>query len=333
MQAREVEGASPSRLTLLVAPESGRADFARSVLNGLTAAQKRIPPRFLYDARGSQLFEMITQLPEYYLTRSERSILKRYAREIVAGDESLEIVEFGSGSSCKTTILLTAAAETRVAVSYVPIDIAPDMLQSSATRLIREYPWLSVTAIAGEYEDALKVLPRRTSPRLFIFLGSNVGNFEPDEANAFLRAIAERMDGGDRLLVGIDLVKEEHVIVAAYNDDVGVTEAFNKNLLARINSELGGRFDPSLFEHHAPYLAEEHKIEMRLVSNVDQSVRVDALDREFSFAAGETIHTEDSRKFTLESFGELARGAGLRPESHWTDEREWFALVSLRAVA
>jgi dimethylhistidine N-methyltransferase len=304
--------------------------FAAAVLEGLSLRQKTLPSRFFYDTAGSDLFEQITRLPEYYLTRSEESILQANAESILrrAGD-GITLVEFGSGSSYKTRLLIDAALRRQARLHYVPIDISADFLGQTAKRLLSEYRGLSITALAAEYRDAVTAMPDTDGPRLILFLGSNIGNFDPVEAQAFLRQVRGRMSDCDRMLVGIDLVKDPSIIEAAYNDAQGVTAAFNRNVLARINRELGGRFVLSSFRHQAPFLPEPSKVEMRLISAVFQTVRVTAVERDFDFEAGEFIHTENSYKYTLASFEELCAPAGLRIADCWLDPNRWFAEVLL----
>ncbi len=323
-----------ARLRVVTPAASHRAQtLAEVVLEGLSAPQKRLPCRFFYDLEGSHLFERICELPEYYLTRTERSILTRCAPEMIAaaGDD-LAIVELGSGSSVKTRLLLEAALRRQPRLHYAAIDISADFLLHSATALTAEYPRLDVTAITAEYGDGIGAAPAHDGPRLFLFLGSNIGNFAKDEAQAFLRQIRAVMQPQDRLLVGIDLVKDRGVIEAAYNDSAGVTELFNKNLLRRVNQELGGNFSLGCFRHEAPFIetGEESRIEMRLASRREQAVSVEALDREFHFGEGEYILTEYSHKYTPDGFAALAHGAHLTPTRTWTDPREWFAVVLLR---
>jgi len=308
--------------------------FSTVVAEGLSAPQKRLPCRYFYDEAGSRLFELICDLPEYYLTRTERAILERNAPAILAaaGDVST-LVEFGSGSACKTRILLDAALNTAGgSLEYVPIDISGEFLYNAATSLLGDYPSLRVTAIAAEYNDAISLLPGSSGPRLFLFMGSNIGNFSPCEAAAFLGYIRAGMSEADRLLVGFDLFKEAAVLEPAYNDSQGVTASFNKNLLKRINAELGADFRLDRFKHHAPFVEAQSRIEMRLVSKCDQEVRVDALARRFSFLAGEYIHTENSHKYAYDDVRLLAAEAGLIIADRWTDERGWFAVCLLKPI-
>jgi L-histidine N-alpha-methyltransferase len=299
---------------------------------------KTLPCRFFYDELGSLLFERICQVPEYYPTRTERSILERHADAMIAaaaGDAAeLSMVELGSGSSCKTRLLIEAALRRQTRLHYVPIDISRVFLRASAEVLRADYPCLSVTAIAAEYRDALTALPSEDTgrPRLFLFLGSNIGNFDPCEAISLLAALRGQMRPQDRAVVGADLVKDPAVLTAAYNDASGVTAAFNKNLLARINRELGADFDLDCWEHRAPWVPERSRIEMWLISRERQTVTVGALGQSISFEAGEGIHTENSHKFTPDAFSAVCAAANLTVEQVWTDSKEWFAVTLLRPL-
>ncbi|HZT42227.1 MAG TPA: L-histidine N(alpha)-methyltransferase [Chthonomonadaceae bacterium] len=319
-------------LNLITVPASHQPEtlFAL-VTSGLSRQQKSLPCRLFYDAAGSQLFERICALPEYYLTRTEHRILEEHAAEIVAalGDD-IALVEFGSGSSCKTRLLIEAVLAWQRHLHYTPIDISRQFLHESALALQSDYEGLAITAIAAEYDDSLQALPDHHGPRLFLFLGSNIGNFTREEATGFLERIARRMQPTDRLLVGIDLMKDIRLIEAAYNDSLGVTAAFNKNILSRINREMDADFDLDRFEHQAPFIEREARIEMRLVSRRKQTVRLPAENLQFHFEAGEFIHTENSHKYTLGGFGALCASVGLEIQQTWQDERSWFAEVLLR---
>ena len=296
-----------------------------TVYRGLTATPKTLPPRLFYDHAGSELFEAITDLPEYYPTRTEQSILERHAERIVAAvGEGLTLVEFGSGSSRKTRLLIEAALARQGALRYVPIDISRAFLRESSETLLGEYPGLEIEALCGEYFDAARALPSADGPRLVLFLGSNIGNLSDEDAVAFLTRLREGLKPHDRILVGTDMVKDRRVLEAAYDDAQGITARFNLNLLARLNRELDADFSLALFRHHAPYDPDLNRIEMRLVSLGDQTVRVGALDSEFAFRDGEAIVTEWSQKYTLESFAALCAPAGLEVVRSWTDEKEWF---------
>jgi len=320
------------RLDFLEAPSRHLPlPFQAVVSEGLAAAQKHLPCRFFYDTPGSHLFEQICALPEYYPTRTEQAILQQHAHELVAlaGDD-LTLVEFGSGSSFKTRLLMDALLARQKHLHYLPIDISRDFLYHCSRTLLTEYPHLSITAIAGEYNDAIDALPSAGGPRLFLFLGSNIGNFERHEAVAFLRRMRHAMKPDDRLLLGVDLVKERSVLEAAYNDAAEVTAAFNKNLLRRCNHELDADFDLAQFDHYAPFIPAESRIEMRLISRCDQTVTLGATGETFHFRAGEFLHTEYSHKYTLSDVYTLCHQAGLETMACRQDERGWFN-VSLLA--
>ncbi len=300
---------------------------------GLLKPHKVLPSRFFYDAAGSALFEQICALPEYYPTRTEHAILASNAREMIdSAGKNLALVEFGSGSSSKTRLLIEALLDRQPALHYLPIDISADFLRQSCYALLDDYERLTITGIAAEYSDGIRALPAPDSPRLFLFLGSNIGNFDRDEAEAFLQRIRQQMKPEDRVLVGIDLIKERSILTAAYNDSTGVTAAFNKNLLVRINNELGGKFALDAFEHEAPYVESESRIEMHLVSCRKQSVPIAYLEQSFNFQKDERIHTENSHKYTLDSFSELCTPACLKTEAYWMDERNWFAVLLLKPI-
>jgi dimethylhistidine N-methyltransferase len=308
--------------------ESAEPDssFMRDVIAGLTARPKRLPPKYFYDATGARLFEEITALPEYYPTRCELEILREHAPDIArffpAGSA---LVEFGSGSSKKVRILLAAAPTI---AAYVPVDISSQMLVQEADDLRRDYPHLAVLPVEADFTQPF-ALPAAVAdmPHTGFFPGSTIGNFEPHEACAFLRHAGRMLGQGASLIIGVDLVKDPNVLNAAYDDAAGVTAKFNINLLARINRALGGNFDLASFSHHAFYNSERHRIEMHLASNKRQRVRV--AGRMVEFRAGETIHTENSYKYSLESFTALARGSGWTPVSVWTDAGANFSIHAL----
>ncbi len=321
------------QLDFTIVPARERQEvFSEVVRRGMDSTPKALPPRFFYDQRGSELFETITELPEYYLTRSEQAILETYADEFIRRvGGNLEIVEFGSGSSAKTRILIEAALAAYGALTYVPIDISADYLRTSAEHLIERYPSLAVHAISGEYSDVLHALAPSSKKRLFLFLGSNIGNFDHPEACQFLSLVRSRMGASDRLLVGFDLVKDPSIIEAAYNDSQGITAQFNKNLLLRINRELGGRFKLESFEHRAPYNSALNRIEMQLIALADLDVRVEDLKTNVEFRKGEAVHTEISQKYTKSMFESVAKQGALEVEGIWQDERSYFAVALLKA--
>jgi L-histidine N-alpha-methyltransferase len=296
---------------------AGTADtFAADVVAGLTAKPKHLSPKYFYDLQGSALFERITELPEYYPTRCEIGILQENAPAIASMfPPGCAVIEFGSGSSRKARILLGAAATVE---AYVPVDISGDFLQQDLAQLRRDLPHLLVHPLVEDFTQKFKI-PQHLArlPRVGFFPGSTIGNFEPDEAGRFLRHIGAMLGEGSLLVVGIDLVKDEETLNRAYNDAEGVTARFNLNLLARMNRELGADFDLAAFEHDAFFNRKKSRIEMHLASTKRQTVRVNgaAID----FRAGETIHTENSYKYTVKSFRTLARRSGWSPVKVFTD--------------
>ena len=309
-------------------------NFTSAVVEGLSQPQKILPCRLFYDADGSQLFEQICKLPEYYPTRTEQKILEDNVSEVIgAVGHNLALVEFGSGSSAKTRLLINASLDCQRHLHYTSVDISSDFLRTASFSLLNEYERLSITAIAAEYNDAIPILPHHVGSRLILFLGSNIGNFGTEDAVAFLARIGNQMNREDWLLVGFDLLKDRNIIEAAYNDTAGVTAAFNKNLLVRINRELGGTFNLDDFEHTAPFVEKHARIEMRLVSRLRQTVYISAPEQAFHFEPDEYIHTENSQKYTLGSFSRISLSAGLEMHKKWLDERAWFAVALLRKRA
>jgi dimethylhistidine N-methyltransferase len=291
------------------------------VLAGLSLPQKALPPKYFYDAAGSRLFERICRLPEYYVTRAELSLTRANIGAIARfAGRGCELVEYGSGESLKTRLLLRALRPA----AYVPIDISEIALRQSTRKLSRSFPWLKIVPVPGDFSRPID-LPRARAPRVVYFPGSTIGNLDPEEAHAFL---AMTRDQAARMLVGVDLRKDANVLHAAYNDSRGVTAAFNLNLLARINRELGADFDLRRFAHYAFYNAALGRVEMHLVSLERQSVRV--ARRRFRFERGESIHTENSYKYSAEGFRALAARAGYAGKRLWTDRKGLFALHGLR---
>jgi L-histidine Nalpha-methyltransferase len=325
-----------NRFRLVATPlASDLAAFARDVASGLTAAPKRLSCRYFYDREGSRLFEAICDLPEYYLTRAETAILRDHASEIVAGFPGVvTIAELGSGSAIKTRLLLEALLRGPREVRYVPIDICRPVLEESAVALLRQFPELDIVAVNGEYHDGLSHLRTESGrPKLILWLGSNIGNLDRTEAVVFLRQVRETLGITDRLLVGVDLRKDRAILEAAYDDAAGVTAAFNRNLLARINHQLDGNFDLNAFRHRAVYDADLGRIEMYLVSTCSQRVTIGRLGLEVAFAAGESIHTENSYKYSLAEMAAAAEAAGLHTERCWQDAEGRFSLHLLRIKA
>ena len=310
---------------------SEETDFARAVKEGLMQERKQLPCRFFYDSIGSKLFERICELPEYYLTRAEHDILERNSSEIVeVVGVDMMMVELGCGNASKTRFLIDSVLARQRSLQYIPIDIAAESLRESFNSLLNDYDELEISAIAGEYDKAISMIPSFDGPRLFLFLGSNIGNFESDEAVNFLDRLGKRLEKKDRILVGIDLVKDRGILEAAYNDSAGVTSAFNKNLLARINHDLNANFVLDRFKHEAIFIEEKSRIEMRLTSKREHHVKITMLDTTFHFESGEFIHTENSHKYSLENFSALCLRAGLEIQETWRDCRGWFAAVMLR---
>lgn len=303
-------------------------EFYLDVTHGLSGIRKSIPCKYFYDDAGSRLFDRICELEEYYPTRTEKSIMYRYVDEMVEaiGPDCL-LVEYGSGSSEKTRILLDHLDRP---AGYVPVDISSEQLSRSAEALSRTYPNLRIFPHCADYTSAdfsLEEICNAYPHRVIYFPGSTIGNFNPDDALEFLKSMARLVGDGGGLLIGIDLKKEAAVLEAAYNDQKGVTAQFNLNLLRRMNRELGANFCLDRFEHRAIYNEREGRIEMHLVSLSDQTVRID--EKEFDFAAGESIHTENSYKYGLADFERLATLAGFVEQRVWTDDRDWFSVQYL----
>jgi L-histidine Nalpha-methyltransferase len=307
--------------------------FGDDVRSGLVAHPKTLPPKYFYDDLGSKLFEAISALPEYYLTRAESEIFASHAQAIVERARPKRLVELGSGSAIKTRYLIEAALRAGTELGYSAIDIAAAALEASAKALQSEYPRLMVRSYHGDYFEGLRRLALAEGtggPTLVLFLGSNIGNFDPPEAVRFLRATRDLLAPGDALLVGTDLKKDPGVLQAAYDDELGVTAAFNANILARINRELGGHFILHQFRHRALYNDRASRIEMHLESLLDQTVNIDELDLEVTLHAGETIHTESSYKFSLDDVARMARESGFMLDHSWTDKQRRFASNLLR---
>jgi dimethylhistidine N-methyltransferase len=307
--------------------ESTRELFRNDVVNGLRKPQKELPCKYLYDEYGSGLFESICSLDEYYIPRTETAIMKRAVKEIadILGPDVL-LIEYGSGSSTKTHILINTLNHI---AAYVPIDIAGEQLAGAAAHLISSYPQLQVLPVCADYTCEF-TLPEPSGPvtrRIAYFPGSTIGNFEREEAKQFLANIAKLCGPCGGLLIGVDLKKDPAVLHKAYNDRNGVTARFNLNILERINRELDGKFDTGSFEHYAFYNPKESRIEMHLVSRKDQEVSLDST--RVSFARGESIWTENSYKYNSEEFAQLAVEAGFSVEKVWTDEQHWFSVQYL----
>jgi L-histidine N-alpha-methyltransferase len=314
-----------------LAVEEVRDPFADDVRRGLSAARKFLPPKYFYDELGSRLFEAICLLPEYYLTRAESEIFARHSGEIAGAasqGSTVTLFELGSGSASKTRRIIEALLRRQKRLLYVPVDISPAALEESARALLRDYPALAVNAYAGDYDAALPRLGENLdgeSRALVLFLGSNIGNFDREEARVFLLRVRQVLRAGDGLLVGADLKKDPAALEAAYDDALGVTAAFNLNLLARINRDLQADFDPRAFRHVALYDEARGRVEMHLESTRAQTVRISALGLDVLFREGERIHTENSYKYDLAELSALAAATGFESARTWLDAGERFS--------
>jgi dimethylhistidine N-methyltransferase len=307
--------------------------IAADVLGGLSQPRKSLPPKLFYDARGSALFEQICELPEYYLTRTERAILESNIDVIAAAAGNVHtVVELGAGSASKTALLLQALARRDGLVTYVPIDVSGSALRAAARQLRVQVPRLRLAPVVADYTCGMPVR-EDPAPRLILYIGSSIGNFDPMEAAALLARVRRTMQAADRLLLGVDLAKSPQVLLPAYNDAQGVTAAFNKNVLHRINRELEGDFDLDRFHHVAMWNQQESRVEMHLESTVAQQVWLSGLPRGFCFEAGETIHTENSHKYTPAMLRWLFGAASMTSLQSWTDDRHWFELHMLAPLS
>ncbi|MEV6833249.1 L-histidine N(alpha)-methyltransferase [Streptomyces sp. NPDC051133] len=313
---------SPLHVTRTLPEDATDAALRADVQSGLTADPKWLPPKWFYDARGSELFEQITELPEYYPTRAEREILAARSGEIAAASGARTLIELGSGSSEKTRYLIDALPSL---AAYVPVDVSESALVQAGEALIEARPDLDVHALIADFTAPL-ALPATPGPRLLAFLGGTIGNLLPAERADFLASARSLLAPGDGLLLGTDLVKDEQVLVRAYDDAAGVTAAFNKNVLSVVDRELGADFDPDAFDHVAVWDAEREWIEMRLRSRTAQTVKVPALNLAVDFAAGEELRTEVSAKFRKEGVGAELASVGLELTHWWTDVQGRFAL-------
>ena len=304
-------------------PDTCSGAFAHAMLEGFSHKPRRISPKWFYDAEGSRLFDAICELPEYYPTRTEIALLDRHGPDIARRiGPGAEIVEFGAGSLRKIRLLLDALNKP---AGLLPIDISAEHLHASAASLQRDHPRLAIHPLAADFTQDL-VLPAASGPRVGFFPGSSIGNFEPDEALQLLKRMANWLDGG--LLIGVDLVKEPDLLHAAYNDAQGVTARFNRNLLARANVELGADFELARWAHSAFYHPALQRIEMHLVSRSDQVLHL--CGQAIAIREGDSVHTENSYKYTVAGFQQMAEAAGFRPDAVWVDVRRWFALHWLR---
>ncbi len=314
-----------SSLPLL--PAAAQTPLGFEVYRGLTSRPKTLCPWLFYDQAGSALFEQITELPEYYVTRMERGILEQHADEIVerAGGP-LTIIELGAGTATKTGLLLAAAVRRQRQVNYHPIDVSASALEKAKLRLQAALPEVRVLPRVADYTEGLGAISAQGQRRMVLYIGSSIGNFEPAAALDLLRDVRQQLTPGDKLLLGADMVKDPNVLRAAYDDAAGVTAAFNLNVLARINRELGADFNLGLFRHEARWNEEQARIEMHLESLCAQRVSVPALELRLPFRKGETIHTENSYKFTPERIQAMLERAGFHLGSRWSDAQQWFGV-------
>lgn len=318
-----------SRFTIEnLADNTVNKDDGKDVINGLKSEPKTLSPRYFYDAKGSQLFEKICQLREYYPTRTEASILEQYASEISTITGKVELIELGSGSSTKTRYLLDAYQALDYPLTYIPIDVSGSILKESANSLLQEYPNLTIKGKVGTYHQCLNnIQATDKQPKMVLFLGSSIGNFNHQECDRFIDLVTSSIHTGDYFLLGIDLQKPKNILEAAYNDSQGVTAAFNLNILQHLNHKFQGDFDRSLFKHQAIYNTSDHQIEMYLISHKAHTATLKALDLTVSLAKEETIRTEISRKFDIEKMSQYLAGKGLTLSRSFTDLKNWFGLL------
>ena len=315
-------------------PAAAETPLGAEVYRGLTSMPKTLSPWLFYDQRGSELFEAITELPEYYLTRTERAIFAEHGDAMLAaaGAPELAVIELGAGTAAKTRVLLAAAARHCADVSYYPIDISASALSEARRNIGECAPAVRVEARVADYTEDMSVVPATKARRLVLYIGSSIGNFEPAEAGRLLRSLRRQLAPGDLLLLGVDHRKERSVLLCAYNDPAGVTAEFNRNALVRVNRELGGGFRPGLFRHRAVWNERESRIEMHLESLITQTVPIRDLGLSVDFRRGESIHTENSYKFTPETAGRLLERGGFTLRQSWTDAQRWFGVYLAEAA-
>jgi L-histidine Nalpha-methyltransferase len=312
-------------LSNYLAADSAAQALRRDVRDGLAQAPKSLPPKWFYDSTGSDLFDQITRLPEYYPTRAEAQILRARAADIAAASGADTLVELGSGTSEKTRVLLDALRDSGALRRFIPFDVDAGVLNAAGSAIGREYPGVEIDAVCGDFEEHLGKIPR-VGRRLVVFLGSTIGNLTPGPRAEFLTTLADTLQPGDSLLLGTDLVKDTDRLVRAYDDSAGVTAQFNRNVLAVVNRELDADFDLDAFEHVARWNPDQERIEMWLRASTAQQVRISALDLSVDFAAGEEMLTEVSCKFRPEGVEAELAAAGLRRTHWWTDPAGDFGL-------
>ena len=316
------------KIDYLLDPEAIAKDDIKDVIEGLQQSQKSLPPRYFYDEKGSQLFEAICELPEYYPTRTEAGILEQYAAQIVDRTQATELVELGSGSSTKTRYLFDAYQKRSVDLNYVPVDVSGSMLTATADSLLVDYPQLTIQGKVATYAQALKQLaPSNGGQKMIAFLGSSIGNFNSVECDRFIDRVRSALNSCDYFLLGIDLQKPVEILEAAYNDSQGVTAAFNLNMLQHLNRRFEGNFCADKFKHQAIYNRVENQIEMYLISQQEQTIELKSLNLTIQLNKGEKIQTEISRKFDLDRMARYLGDRQLNLIQTYTDDRQWFGLL------
>lgn len=311
----------------MVMPTRLIPDMVDDVRESLLSQPRSLSPKYFYDERGSELFDQICTTPEYYPTRTENSLLEHYAEQIIDLTRPDQILELGSGYSVKTRRLFDACESIEHHCIYVPFDVCEEVLIDSAQRLTEEYGWLHLSPLLGDYHGGLGNLPGTSGKRLFVFLGSTIGNFEQHDALCFIQELNKVMQPGDALLLGVDRVKENTILNAAYNDAQGVTAEFNLNMLRVLNRELDANFKLDEFDHHACFNTEKSRIEMRLIANCNHEVRINDIDASISFAQGDDILTEISQKYTYSGIEKMLSDAGFIINEHYEDEKAYFSLI------
>ncbi len=310
-----------------VLPARDVSSLLEDVRKGLLQTPRKLPAKYFYDDHGSQLFDKICDTKEYYPTRTEDSLLETAASKIIERCKPEHVIELGSGTSRKTRRLLTACEQHCCQVTYWPFDVCEEIVREASEHLVDEYQWLDVNGLVGDYNAGLDHLPRIDGKSLYVFLGGTIGNFEHDDGVAFLSELRKNMSSEDMLLMGADRVKDEGILNAAYNDETGVTAAFNLNLLNVLNREVDADFDSEKFEHHAFFNHDESQIEMHLIATEEQTVKLPVLEEEISFSKGDSILTEISRKFTFFSLSSMLEEAGFCLDEHFSPDNNYFSLV------
>jgi L-histidine Nalpha-methyltransferase len=320
--------------TIPCLPAAADTPLGAEVYRGLTSMPKTLSPWLFYDQRGSELFEAITELPEYYLTRTERAIFAEHGDAMLAaaGAPELTVIELGAGTAAKTRVLLEAASRQCRCVRYYPIDISASALSEARRNIGERAPQVQVETRVADYTQDMSAIPATGDRRLVLYIGSSIGNFEPAQAARILRCLRRRLEPGDFLLLGVDHAKERNVLLRAYNDAAGVTADFNRNMLVRVNRELSGGFRPGLFRHRAVWNERESRIEMHLESLIAQAVTIRDLGLTVDFRRGESIHTENSYKFTPETAAQMMDSGGFAVRHSWTDAQRWFGVYLAEAA-